>query len=149
MAYSHLTQIASFISETTLSSGRLYKLAYMTSDGYVNVPSTTGGRTTGAGQAPIGVCYGVTKTTSTESEAIPVAIGGIVKVRFTSDSTNVPGQYVCASSGGLATSPSTANFIIGRLISLTTGGARNVGSVLWTPVPFKAKLCDVTSTADT
>lgn len=150
MAVSELTQITSFISETTLTTAYLYKLAYLTSDGYVLVPASGAGWTTGPKQAPIGVCYGVTKTTSTQSEAIPVAVGGIVKIKFSSDSTNVPGQFVCASSAGLATSPSTANFIIGRLIALTTGAARNVGSVLWSPVAFKGpKLGDISSTADT
>jgi len=149
MAVSELTQITSFISETTLSSAYLYKLAYLTSDGYVSVPATGSGWTTGPKQAPIGVCYGVTQSTSTQAEAIPIAIGGIVKIQFTSDSTNVPGQFVCASSGGLATSPSTANFIIGRLVSLTTGGARNIGSVLWMGAFKGPKLGDISSTADT
>ena len=149
MAFSEGPIISSFISETTLTTAYLYKLAYLSSDGYVNVP-TTAWATTGPIQAPIGVCYGITQTTSTQSEAIPIAIGGIVKLRFTSDSTNVPGQFVCASSGGLGTSPSTANFIIGTLIALTTGGTRNVGSVQWAPVPFKGpKKSDVSSTANT
>jgi hypothetical protein len=151
MAYSHLPQFASFISETTLTTAYLYKLAYMTSDGYVLVPASGAGWTTGPKQAPIGVYYGGGgKTTSTQVEAVQIGIGGILKIKFSSDSTNVPGQFVCASSAGLATSPSTANFIIGRLIALTTGAARNIGSVLWNPVPFKGpKLGDISSTADT
>ena len=118
--------------------------------GYVLVPSSGAGFTTGPKQAPVGVCYGVTKTTTTQSEAIPVAIGGIVKLKWSSDSTNVPGQFVCASSAGFGTSPSTANYIIGRLVALTTGSGRNIGSVLWAPVAFKGpKLGDISSTADT
>lgn len=150
MAFSEGPIISSFISETTLSTAYLYKLAYLSSDGYVTVPSSAAGYTTGPLQAPIGVCYGVTQTTSTQAEAIPVAIGGIVKLKFSSDSTNVPGQFVCASSAGFGTSPSTANFIIGMLVALTTGGERHVGSVQWAPVPFKGpKLGDISSTANT
>jgi len=149
MAYSEGPIIASFISETTLTTAYLYKLAYLSSDGYVKVPTSASGVTTGPAQAPIGVCYGVTLTTSTEAEVIPVAIGGIVKLKMSSDSTMVPGQFICASSAGLGTSPSTARFIIGTLLALTTGGTRNVGSVLWGGAPFKSKLADVSSTANT
>ena len=149
MAFSENTFITSFISETTLTTAHLYKLAYLSSDGYVTVPASGAGYTTGRAQSPIGVCYGVTKTTSTQSEAIPIAIGGIVKLKFSSDSTNIPGDVVCASSAGFGTSPSTQNFVIGTLIAFTTGGERNVGSVLWTPVPFRAALRDITSTGNT
>jgi len=149
MAFSEGPIISSFISETTLTTAYLYKLAYLSSDGYVLVPTSLTGFTTGRAQAPIGVCYGVTQTTSTQSEAIPIAIGGIVKLKFSSDSTMVPGDVVCASSAGLGTSPSTANFIIGRLIALTTGAARHVGSVQWAPVPFKSNLAAISSTAST
>jgi len=149
MAFSEGPIISSFISETTLTTAYLYKLAYLSSDGYVLVPTSLTGFTTGRAQAPIGVCYGVTQTTSTQSEAIPIAIGGIVKLKFSSDSTMVPGDVVCASSAGFGTSASTQNFVIGTLIAFTTGGERHVGSVQWTPVPFRAALRDITSTGNT
>jgi len=151
MAVSEIPQFASFISETTLTTAYLYKLAYLSSDGYVLVPASGAGFTTGPKQAPIGVYYGGGgKTTSTQVEAVQIGVGGILKLKFSSDSTNVPGQFVCASSAGFGTTPTTANFIIGRLVALTTGAGRNVGSVLWAPVPFRGiPLAAISSTADT
>jgi len=148
MAFSEIPQFISLVSETTLTTAYLYRMAYLTSDGMVNVG---GAWTTGPKQAPVGVYYGGGgKTTSTQLEAVQIGVGGILKVKFTTDSTNVPGQFVCASSGGYGTSPSTSNFIVGMLVALTTGGEHNVGSVLWNPVPFKGpKLGDISSTADT
>jgi len=72
-----------------------------------------------------------------------------VKLKFSSDSTMVPGDLVCASSAGFGTTPSTANYVIGKLIAFTTGGERHVGSVLWGGVPFRSALRDVTSTGNT
>ena len=58
-------------------------------------------------------------------------------------------EEVKFASVAFGTSPSTQNFVIGTLIAFTTGGERNVGSVLWTPVPFRAALRDITSTGNT
>ena len=150
MAFSEGPIIVSRISETTLTTAYLYKLAFLTSDGYVLVPASGAGFTTGQKQAPFGVCYGVTKTTSTQSEAIPVAVGGIVKLKMSSDSTMVPGDWICASSAGFGTKGTTADFIIGQLVDFTTGAGRNVGSVKLSPIPVIGfPKAFVTSTANT
>ncbi|HUU99166.1 MAG TPA: hypothetical protein VM487_25820 [Phycisphaerae bacterium] len=151
MAYSEIPQLVSKISETTLTTALLYKLAYLSSDGYALVPTSGAGFTTGQREAPFGVYYGGGGlTTSTETEAITIGIGGILKLKMSSDSTMVPGDWISASSAGFGKVATTSEFIVGRLIDFTTGGERNVGSVLWSPIPHIGwPKAFVTSTANT
>jgi len=130
MAFSEGPILISRISETTLSTSYLYRGLTMTSQGYVYEMTASTGTI-----FPFGVCYGVTKTTTTESEAIPVAIGGIVKLAMTTDSTQVQGQLVAFSSEGYGIIPTTNDYVVGRIIEVTTGGTHNIASVAFWNVP--------------
>jgi hypothetical protein len=117
----------------------------------VLIPSSGAGFTTGQRQAPYGVYYGGGGLcTSTQTEAVSIAVGGTVKLKMTSDSTMVPGDWISASSAGFGKVATTSEFIIGQLVSFTTGGARNVGSIKLSPIPHIGwPKAFVTSTANT
>jgi|GEM_PF-4184776 len=136
MAYSEIPQLVSRISNTTLTTADLYKLAFLSTGGYVTVgdPATTGGN------RPFGVYYGGGgKTTSTKAESVSIAISGIVKVLMMENSTCNPPEFVVASSNGVCgAAPTTNHFMVGQLISFTTGtGTARIGTVKLFPVPVK------------
>ena len=133
MAISECPVLISRISYTTLTTADLYKPVHLTTAGYAHV----GRNDTGGGNKPFGVCYGVTKTTSTRSEAIPIAIGGVAKVRMTA-STAEAGELIGMSSDGYGCVPATTNFwVFGRIVEGTSGTTGQVVSAVIWPVPIR------------
>lgn len=131
MGYSEKPVLASFIAGTTFADGDLYKFLDMDAQGHVIVMDTTGNN------LAVGVLYGRTATTSTEAEAVPVAIGGVVKVRL-ANSTMAAGNWVAASSAGLGIAPSTDGYVMGKLVSGTSGTTGRIGSMLFINGPLGA-----------
>ena len=76
MAYSESAVIVSRVAATTFSSTDLYKGVVLNGNGHVISPNTTGN------VLVFGVLYGRTTTTSTGSQAVPVAISGVAKVQM-------------------------------------------------------------------
>lgn len=139
MAVSQAPTIVSFLSGTTLSTGSQYKIAFMGSAGSVNVGDPA---STAAAAKPVGVYYGDgTATTSTDHDAIAVAIGGIVKLRMAA-STRTAGEVIAASSNGLGCTPTTNMWVIGRQLSGTSGAINRIVDVLWfgTPLIYSSRL---------
>ena len=130
MAVSQQPVIVSFISETTLSTGSQYKIAWAGGSGMVTIGDPG---STSVAAKPVGVYYGDgMRSTSTESEAVPVAIGGIVKLRMAA-STRVAGQVIAASSNGLGCTPTTNMWVVGRQLSGSSGAINRIVDVLWFP----------------
>ena len=122
MAYSDNPMITSIIAGTTFATADLYKFIDLDAQGHAILMDTTGNN------LAFGVLYGVTKTTSTEAEAVPVAYGGVVKVQALASTMSV-GNWVAASSSGLATAPSTDGYVFGRVIEGTSGAAGRILTV--------------------
>lgn len=140
MAVSEQPFIISLVSKTTLSTAYLYRLAYLDTGGYVfsGEPGTTGPRI-----IPIGSIYGVTKSTSTKSEAIPVAVGGVMKVKLSTDSTLSAGEFIAGSSKGYGCKPNNAGYAtIGRILEVGATGDNPIAKVLW-GVPCPASTADL------
>ena len=131
MAYSDNAQIISLTAGSTFAASDLYKFVDLDSDGNAIISVSTNN------SMPMGVLYGVTKTTSTDSEKVPVAIGGVVKVRMTA-STAAAGNFVAASSIGLGIIPTTNRFIVGRIVEGTSGAVNRIVTMLWRPGPNSA-----------
>lgn len=123
MAYSDQAQLTSIIAGTTFAAGDLYKFLDLDAQGHCIIMDTTGNN------LPVGVLYGVTKTTSTEAEAVPVAYGGVVKVQALASTMSV-GNWVAASSSGMAVAPSTDGYVFGRVIEGTSGAAGRILTVI-------------------
>lgn len=134
MAYYEQPQIISLVAGATMSSASMYKLAFLDSSGHV-VTGSIG--TTGPRICPIGVIYGFTHSTSTDAEAIPVAIGGVVKVKLSTDSTLNSGDFIAASSKAYGCVPEETLFVCGRILKVGDTGDNPVASVLW-GAPFGA-----------
>lgn len=131
MAVSQNPVIVTFLSGTTLSTGSQYKIAWASDQ--ANVVTVGDPGTTSVAAKPVGVYYGNGLTsTSTDSEAIPVAIGGIVKLRMAA-STRTNGQVIAASSDGLGCTPTTNMWVIGRQLSGSSGAANRIVELLWFP----------------
>lgn len=123
MAYSESADIVSQVAGTTFAATDLYKFVVVNSSGHVVVPNTTGN------VLPFGTLYGRTSTTSAAgSQAVPVAIGGIVKVNMAA-STLSAGDYVAASTAGLGIAPTTDAYTAGQIVSGSSGGAGRIVSV--------------------
>lgn len=115
MAYSVEPTIVSVLAGTTFADGDVYKFVDLDASGNAIIMDTTGNN------LAFGVLYGRTNTTSsTGSEAVPVAVAGVVKVRA-AGSTMAVGNWVAASSAGLAIAPSTDGYVVGRIIAGTSG----------------------------
>lgn len=122
MAYSDAPQLTSVIAGTTFSSTALYKFVVLDTDGHAIDPNTTGN------VLPFGVLYGVTKTTSTDAEAVPVAYGGVVKVQANASTLSV-GNYVAASTDGYAAAPTTDAYVFGVCVEGSSGAAGRILTV--------------------
>lgn len=122
MAYSNEPQLVSIKAGTTFPSTALYKFVILDTDGNAIDPNTTGN------VLPFGVLYGVTKTTSTDSEAVPVAYGGVVKVQANASTLSV-GNYVACSTDGYAIAPTTDGYVFGICIEGSSGAAGRILTV--------------------
>lgn len=123
MAYSESATIVSQVAGSTFATSDLYKLVVVNSSGHVVVPDSTGN------VLPFGSLYGRTSTTSAAaSQAVPVAIDGIVKVQMAA-STLSAGDYVAASTAGLGIAPTSDAYACGQIVSGSSGGAGRVVSV--------------------
>ena len=77
-----------------------------------------------------GSLYGRTTTTSsTGIQAVPVAVGGVVKVQMASSTLSTP-NWVGGSSDGFGVLPTTEIGVFGQIVSGASGGAGRVVSVL-------------------
>lgn len=131
MAFSDNPILVSLTAGSTFADSDLYKFVDLDTDGNVIISVSTNN------SFPMGVLYGRTKTTSTDAEAVPVAIGGVVKVRMTA-STAAAGNFVAASSIGLGIIPTTNRWIVGRIVNGTSGAVNRIVSMLWRPGPNSA-----------
>ena len=147
MAVSQSPVIVSFKSATTLSTGSQYCVAWQTAD---MTPGTVGvgdPGTTSVAAYPVGVYYGDgTKSTSTDHDAIPVAISGILKLRCAA-STVTAGELLAMSSNGLGCTPTTNMWVIGRQVNGTSGALNHVVEVQWfggIPLIYSSRLISTT-----
>ena len=122
MAFSQEPLIVSMPAGTTFPSTALYKFVVVDTDGSVIDPNTTGN------VLPFGVLYGVTKTTSTDKEAVPIAIAGVVKVQANA-STLSKGNFVGASTDGYAVAPTSDAYVFGVCIEGTSGAVGRIVTV--------------------
>lgn len=139
MSVSQAPVIVSFLANTTLSTGSQYKIAFAAGAGTVTVGDPG---TTSVAAKPVGVYYGDgMKSTSTDSEAIPVAIGGIVKLRMAA-STRTAGEVIAASSNGVGCTPTTNMWVIGRQLNGSSGAINRIVDLLWfgTPLLYSSRL---------
>ena len=128
MAYSESAQIASFVAGATFNSTSLYKFVVVDSSGHVVLPNTTGN------VLPVGVLYGRTSTTSAAgSQAVPVAIGGIAKVRM-SATTLASGDFIASTTAGLGAAATTDAYVAGQIISGTSGAGIVTAKLLSGPL---------------
>lgn len=129
MAYSEKPVLISLTAGTTFADGDLYKFVDIDAQGHAIIMDTTGNN------LAAGVLYGRTATTSTEAEVVPVAIGGVVKVRLAA-STMAVGNWVAASSAGLGVAPSTDGYVMGKLVAGTSGTTGRIASMLFINGPL-------------
>ena len=122
MAISENVTIESWIAGSTFASTDLYKFVVADTDGHVVIPNTT------SEVLPIGVLYGYTQTTSTDSEVVPVATFGVAKVRMAA-STLAAGGLVGASTAGLGVAPTTKQFTAGVIKYGSSGSTGRIASV--------------------
>jgi microcystin-dependent protein len=126
MAISENAVIESWTAGTTFGSTSIYK--FVVADAQGHVIDAAGGSTN---TYPVGVLYGRTQTTTTEAEAVPVAVGGVVKVQAVA-STIAVGNFVACTTAGYAGAPTTDNPIAGIVKYGSSGGTGRVLSVqLW------------------
>ena len=122
MAFTESADITSVIAGATFGSTELYKFVVLDSSGHAVTPDTTGN------VLPYGVLYGITSTTvAAGSQAVPVAIGGVVKVQMAS-STIAAGGFIGSSTDGLGAAPTTDGYVAGQVVSGTSGGAGRIVS---------------------
>lgn len=127
MAFSQNTDIISFVAGTTFSSTNLYKFVVIDSSGHVVDPASTNTANV------VGTLYGYTSTTSAAgSEAVPVAIGPVLKVQMAASTISL-GQVIAASSAGFGAVPTTDHPGFGIVIEGSSGAAGRVCTVLRTP----------------
>ena len=131
MAYSESATIVSAAAGSTFTAADLYKPVVVNSSGKVILSSDS---STG-GYRAYGSLYGRTATTSA-GEAVPVAIGGIVKCRLAA-STLSAGDFIAASTGGFwaaaaaASTADTGTLAQGQIVSGSSGGIRVVSAKLF------------------
>lgn len=132
MAYTENAKVVSVVAGTTFSSTSVYKFVVLDSNGRVVDPNTTGN------VLPFGVLYGRTHSTDADGvEAVPVAIDGIVKIKAAA-STLDKGQFIGASTAGLAIAPTTDAYTYGVILDGSSGGAGRVLTVAVTRGPLSA-----------
>lgn len=130
MAISNQAQVVSVVAGATFSSADLYKFVVLNTSGHAVLPNTTGN------VLPFGVLYGYTGTTSAAgSQAVPVAIGGIVKVQMAA-STLAVGNYVGSSTAGLGIAPTTDAYTAGVIVKGSSGAAGRISSIKWIDGPL-------------
>ena len=138
MAFSESPRLRSAKAATTVSSTALYRIAWVYEDGViVGDPGSTS-----VAAKLAGICYGYSRSTSTDRGTIPIAYGGIAKVACEA-STVTAGELLGASSNGWGCTPTTNMYVIGRQIAGTSGGAGMVRSVLLSiesPVVYSARI---------
>lgn len=125
MAYTESATIVSYTAGTTFGSTSLYKLVVVATsqDRTVKVPGSTGD------VIAVGSLYGITSTTNAAgSQAVPVAVDGVVKVQMAA-STLAAGEYIGASTAGLGIAPTSNSFALGRIVSGSSGAAGRIVSV--------------------
>jgi len=124
MAITESARVISLVAGATFSTADVYKWVVLTTSGEVVLPNTTGN------VLPVGTLYGRTSTTSsTGSQAVPVAVGGVIKVQMAS-STQAAGDMVGSSTAGLGITPTTDAYTAGQIVVGTSGGAGRIHSVL-------------------
>lgn len=124
MAISEGPTIESWVAATTFSSTSIFKFVVADAEGHAIDPNSTN-------VWPIGSLYGQTRTTTTETEVVPVATWGVVKVQAVA-STMHAGNVCAASSAGYATVPTSDQVACGVVKYGTSGGTGRVLSVqLW------------------
>lgn len=141
MAFSEVPVMRTAIAATTVSSTALYRIAWIYEDGViVGDPASTA-----ASAKFAGICYGYSRSTTTDRGVIPIAIGGIAKVACAATTVTV-GEILGASSNGWGCTPTTNMWAIGRVIAGTSGGAGHVKSVQLfdTPLIYSARLVSTT-----
>lgn len=138
MAYSESPRLISVKAATTVSSTALYRIAWVYEDGcIVGDPGSTS-----VAAKILGVCYGYSRSTSTDRGMIPVAVGGVAKVACIA-STVTAGELLGASSNGWGCTPTTNMYVIGRQLAGTSAGAGAVRTVLLSvesPVVYTARI---------
>lgn len=126
MAISEGPTIESWVAGTTFSSTDVYMFVTADSEGHV-VMAADGS----TNLLPVGVLYGYTQTTTTESEAVPVATWGVVKVKAAA-STLSAGDVIACSSLGMIGALSSDNVACGIIKYGSSGAANRIMSVqLW------------------
>ena len=131
MGYSESATIVSAESGSTFKASDLYRPVVVNSSGKVILSSDS---STG-GYRAYGSLYGRTATTSA-GEAVPVAIGGVVKVRM-SASTLSAGDFIAASTGGYwgaaaaASTGDVGTLAQGQIVSGSSGDIRVVSAKLF------------------
>ena len=132
MAITESATIVSRVAGATFSSADLYKFTVVNSSGHAVLPDTTGNI------LPTGTLYGRTSTTSAAgSQAVPIGIGGIVKLQMAS-STLSAGNFVASDTGGLGIAPTTDAYTAGQIVSGSSGGAGRIVSVQLFTGPLSA-----------
>lgn len=122
MAITESADIVSVTAATTFAGTDLYKFVVLEAGtGNAILPNTTGN------VLPFGVLYGVTRTTSTDAEAVPVAISGIVKLQLAA-STQAAGDFVGSSTLGLGIVATTDAYVAAQIVSGSSGSAGRVVS---------------------
>lgn len=124
MAYTESATVVSKVAGATFSSADMFKWVIVNSSGFVTLPDSTGN------VLPIGTLYGRTSTTSsTGSQSVPVAVGGVIKLHMAA-STLSAGNFVGSSTAGLGILPTTDAYTAGQIMSGSSGGAGRIVSVL-------------------
>jgi len=122
MAYSEAPTVISMVAGATFSTADIYKFLIVNSSGFVTLPDTTGN------VLPIGVLYGRTSTTSsTGSQAVPVATAGVAKVHLAA-STLSAGNFIGSATDGTGILPTTDAYTAGQIVSGSSGGAGRIVS---------------------
>ena len=123
MAKTESAQIVSFVAGATFASTDLYKLVHLTTAGFAIIA-------TSSDTLPIGSLYGRTSSTSsTGVEVVPVAIGGIIKVRMASSTKHVR-NWIAGSSDGFGIAITSELSPFGQIVAGASGGSGRIVSVL-------------------
>ena len=146
MAVDQSPVFATFLAATTVaqSTASSYKIVFASDSAKTVTVGDPG--STSVSAKPVGVYYGSgTYTTTTDAEAIKVAISGIVKIRMAASTVSV-GELIAASSDGLGCTPTTNMWVVGRQIDGSSGIINHVVSALWFPAPilYSARLAGTT-----
>jgi hypothetical protein len=122
MAYSEGPIIVSAVAGATFSTADIYKLVHLGTSGEVVI-------STSSDTFAFGSLYGRTSTTNSSGiQAVPVAVGGVVKVQLASSTKHV-GQWIAGSSDGFGVAPTSELQPFGVIVSGASGGAGRVVSV--------------------